>query len=157
MFTKYLSGIKMNFEWPVRVYYEDTDSGGVVFYANYLSFMERARTEYLRHFGFEQDQLIEQRNTIFAVRSVQLDYLSPARFNDQLIVTAKITELKKASMLFEQKIYRQDQPEKTLCQGQVRIACLRADTFKPSAIPGEISEIVSGAMSQSITEVAGVD
>jgi len=147
----------MNFKWPVRVYYEDTDSGGVVFYANYLSFMERARTEYLRYFGFEQDQLIEHKNTIFAVRSVQLDYLSPAKFNDQLIVTAKITQLKKASMLFEQKIYREDQPEKILCQGQVRIACLRADTFKPTAIPGAISEIVSDAMSQSITEVASVD
>jgi len=147
----------MNFKWPVRVYYEDTDSGGVVFYANYLSFMERARTEYLRYFGFEQDQLIEHKNTIFAVRSVQLDYLSPAKFNDRLMVTAKITELKKASMLFEQKIYREDQPEKILCQGQVRIACLRADTFRPSAIPGAISEIVSDAMSQSITEVASVD
>lgn len=147
----------MNFKWPLRVYYEDTDSGGVVFYANYLSFMERARTEYLRHFGFEQDQLIEQQNTIFAVRSVQLDYLSPARFNDQLMVTARIIELKKASMLFEQTIYRQNQPEKVLCQGQVRIACLRADTFKPTAIPDAISERVSAAMSQSITEVAGVD
>jgi len=147
----------MNFKWPLRVYYEDTDSGGVVFYANYLSFMERARTEYLRHFGFEQDQLIEQQNTIFAVRSVQLDYLSPARFNDQLMVTAKIIELKKASMLFEQTIYRQNQPETILCQGQVRIACLRADTFKPTAIPDAISGRVSGAMSQSITEVAGVD
>ncbi len=147
----------MNFKWPVRVYYEDTDAGGVVFYANYLSFMERARTEYLRHFGFEQDQLNEQKNTIFAVRSVQLDYLSPGRFNDQLIVTAKIIELKKASMLFEQKIYRQNQSEKILCQGEVRIACLRADTFKPMAIPDVLSEVVSDAMSKSITEVAGVD
>lgn len=86
----------MNFNWPVRVYYEDTDSGGVVFYANYLKFMERARTEYLRHFGFEQDILIEQQNIIFAVRSVQLDYISPARFNDQLTVTANIIELKKS-------------------------------------------------------------
>jgi len=147
----------MNFKWPVRVYYEDTDAGGVVFYANYLSFMERARTEYLRHFGFEQDQLNEQKNTIFAVRSVQLDYLSPGRFNDQLIVTAKIIELKKASMLFEQKIYRQNQSEKILCQGEVRIACLRADTFKPMAIPDVLSEVVSDAMSKSITEVAGGD
>jgi len=143
----------MNFKWPVRVYYEDTDSGGVVFYANYLSFMERARTEYLRHFGFEQDQLIEQQNTIFAVRSVQLDYLSPARFNDQLIVTANIIEQKKVSMLFEQKIYRLSQPEHILCQGQVRIACLRADTFKPIAIP----EKLAGVISHALTEVASVD
>lgn len=87
--------LKMNFEWPVRVYYEDTDSGGVVYYANYLKFMERARTEFLRQLGFEQDQLISQDNIIFAVRSVQLDYLSPARFNDQLIITAQLVELKK--------------------------------------------------------------
>jgi len=139
----------MNFKWPVRVYYEDTDSGGVVYYANYLGFMERARTEYLRHYGFEQDQLIEEENTIFAVRSVQLDYLSPAKFNDQLIVTAKIIELKKASMLFEQKIFRENSPEQTLCQGQVRIACLRADSFRPTSIPQ--------AITQSITEVGRVD
>ena len=139
----------MNFKWPVRVYYEDTDSGGVVYYANYLSFMERARTEYLRYFGFEQDQLIEKENTIFAVRSVQADYMRPARFNDQLIVTAKIIEQKKASMLFEQKIYRENDPEQILCQGQVRIACLRADSFKPTSIPK--------AITQSIMEVGSVD
>ena len=131
----------MNFEWPVRVYYEDTDSGGVVFYANYLKFMERARTEFLRHLGFEQDQLIEQQNTIFAVRSVQLDYNSPARFNDQLVVTAKLIEVKKASMLFEQKIFHIDQQDAALCQGEIRIACLYADVFKPRAIPKAIMEV----------------
>jgi len=131
----------MNFEWPVRVYYEDTDSGGVVFYANYLKFMERARTEFLRHLGFEQDELIEQHNTIFAVRSVQLDYNSPARFNDQLVVTAKLIEVKKASMLFEQKIFRIDQQDTALCQGEIRIACLHADIFKPRAIPEAIMEV----------------
>jgi len=135
----------MNFSWPVRVYYEDTDSGGVVYYANYLKFMERARTEFLRTQGFEQDQLIEKQNIIFAVRSVQCDYKSPARFNDELTVTAEIIELKKASMLFEQKIVRTHQPNQILCQGQIRIACLCADTFTPCAIP------------KSIMEVAGVD
>ncbi len=135
----------MNFKWPVRVYYEDTDSGGVVYYANYLKFMERARTEFLRCHGFEQDQLIEKQNIIFAVRSVQCDYKSPARFNDELTVSAEIIELKKASMLFEQKIVRIHQPEHILCQGQIRIACLHAHSFKPCAIP------------KSIMEVAGVD
>jgi len=139
----------MNFNWPVRVYYEDTDSGGVVYYANYLKFMERARTEFLRHLGFEQDQLIEQQNIIFVVHFVQLDYKGPARFNDELTVTANLIELKKASMLFEQKIFRQNdnvnQQGDILCHGQVRIACLQADTFKPCAIP------------ESIMEVAGVD
>jgi len=135
----------MNFNWPVRVYYEDTDSGGVVYYANYLKYMERARTEFLRTHGFEQDQLIKKQNIIFVVRSVQCDYKSPARFNDELTVTAEIIERKKASMLFEQKIARTQQPNKMLCQGKIRIACLHADTFKPCAIP------------KSIMEVAGVD
>jgi len=133
----------MNFNWPVRVYYEDTDSGGVVYYANYLKYMERARTEFLRHLGFEQDQLIEQQNIIFAVRSVQCDYLTPARFNDDLIVTADLIELKKASMLFEQKIVKKDQQDKILCRGEIRIACLKADTFKPCAIPKSITEVAS--------------
>jgi len=135
----------MNFDWPLRVYYEDTDTGGVVYYANYLKFMERARTEYLRYLGFEQDKMIKQQNIIFAVRSVQLDYNSPARFNDELTVTANLIELKKASMLFEQTIFLSHQPDNILCQGQIRIACLQADTFKPRAIP------------KSIMEVAGVD
>lgn len=133
----------MNFNWPVRVYYEDTDSGGVVYYANYLKFMERGRTEFLRDLGFEQDHLIEQENIIFAVRSVQCDYKSPARFNDELIVATELSELKKASMLFTQKIYRINQSEKILCQAQIRIACIQASTFKPCAIPQSLMEVAS--------------
>lgn len=139
----------MNFEWPVRVYYEDTDSGGVVYYANYLKFMERARTEFLRSLGFEQDQLLEQQNIIFAVRSVQLDYLGPARFNDKLIITAQLIELKKASMLFKQTIYREQQLDKVLCQGEVRIACINAASFRPAAIPESIVKLAK--------ETTGVD
>lgn len=139
----------MNFGWPVRVYYEDTDSGGVVYYANYLKFMERARTEFLRSLGFEQDQLLEQQNIIFAVRSVQLDYLGPARFNDKLIITAQLIELKKASMLFKQTIYREQQLDKVLCQGEVRIACINAASFRPAAIPESIVKLAK--------ETTGVD
>ncbi len=131
----------MNFNWPVRVYYEDTDSGGVVYYANYLKFMERARTEYLRHLGFEQDQLIAEENIIFAVRSVNCEYKSPARFNDELTVSTNIIEFKKVSMLFEQNIVRTQQPDKILCQGQIRVACLQADTFKPCVIPQSLMEV----------------
>ncbi len=94
------------FLWPVRVYYEDTDSGDVVYYANYLKFMERARTEWLRHLGFEQDELIQKEAVIFAVRSVQVDYLLPARFNDELSVSAKLTEQGRASLTIEQSIIR---------------------------------------------------
>jgi acyl-CoA thioester hydrolase len=132
----------MNFIWPVRVYYEDTDSGGVVYYANYLKFMERARTEYLRHLGYEQDALIENENIIFAVRSLAIDYHKPARFNEQLEVSALVIECKKASMLFEQSIYRK-QDSILLCSGTVRIASLRADSFKPCPIPNNIRENVS--------------
>jgi len=136
----------MNFKWPTRVYYEDTDLGGVVYYANYLKFMERARTEYLRHFGLEQDALITNDNIIFAVRHINIDYHKPAHFNDLLTVTAKITECKKASMIFEQSIIR-DSDQHLLCSGSVRIASLRADTLKPlkpCKIPQSILEVASG-------------
>ncbi|QPK63751.1 tol-pal system-associated acyl-CoA thioesterase [Methylomonas sp. LL1] len=125
------------FNWPVRVYYEDTDAGGVVFYANYLKFFERARTEMLRSFGFEQDRLIAEQNVLFVVRSVSIDYLKPARFNEQIDVSAKIIENKKASLTFEQSITRQ---QDLLCNGKIRIACLDAKSMKPKLIPIAILE-----------------
>ncbi|MDO9168877.1 MAG: tol-pal system-associated acyl-CoA thioesterase [Methylobacter sp.] len=121
-----------DFIWPVRVYYEDTDAGGVVFYANYLKFFERARTEMLRAMGYEQDQLITSEGIIFVVRSVQVDYLSPARFNQQLQVSAKVSLAKKVSLIFEQVVTRGDD---ILCKGSVKIACLDAQTLRPKAIP----------------------
>ncbi len=123
------------FHWPIRVYYEDTDAGGVVFYANYLKFFERARTEMLRDMGFEQDQLIAEQNVIFVVRSVQVDYLMPARFNESLNVTAEITSAKKVSLSFEQLITRNGE---LLCKGTIKIACLDAETMRPKAIPEEL-------------------
>ncbi len=125
------------FLWPVRVYYEDTDAGGVVFYANYLKFFERARTELLRTYGFEQDELSAKQNVIFVVRSVQVDYLKPALFNNMLEVSAEVTQSKKTSFLFTQEIIR---GEEVLCRGEVRIACLSADTMRPKAIPSAIME-----------------
>ena len=120
------------FHWPVRVYYEDTDAGGVVFYANHLKFFERARTEMLRDMGFEQDQLIAEQNMIFVVRSVQVDYLKPAHFNDFLDVSAKVTLAKKVSLNFEQVVARGDD---ILCKGKIRIACLDAKSMRPKTIP----------------------
>ncbi|WP_349431665.1 tol-pal system-associated acyl-CoA thioesterase [Methylomarinum sp. Ch1-1] len=128
------------FNWPVRVYYEDTDAGGVVFYANYLKFFERARTEMLRSQGFEQDQLINEQKVIFVVRSLQVDYLKPARFNEQILVSAEVTQAKKTSFLFAQEIVRGDD---LLCQGEVRIACLDAQSMRPKAIPAAILEQLS--------------
>ncbi|WP_446810036.1 tol-pal system-associated acyl-CoA thioesterase [Methylomonas sp. 2BW1-5-20] len=125
------------FNWPVRVYYEDTDAGGVVFYANYLKFFERARTEMLRSLGFEQDSLMTGQNLIFVVRSVKVDYLKPARFNELLNASAKIIEYKKTNFTFEQSITRQ---QDILCTGEVRIACLDAQSMKPKLIPSAILE-----------------
>lgn len=123
------------FSWPIRVYYEDTDAGGVVFYANYLKFFERARTEMLRDLGFEQDDLRANEGLIFVVRSVHVEYLKPARFNEQLQVSATVIHSKKTSLIFEQLITRQHE---LLCSGEIRIACLDAQSMKPKAIPSVI-------------------
>jgi len=130
-----------NFNWPIRVYYEDTDSGGVVYYANYLKFMERARTEWLRSYGLEQDDLRDQFGIIFAVRQVQIDYCLPAKFNDELVVTAKVNKKGKASILFEQSITRQSE---ILTTAKIKIACLDVDSFKPVAMPAEIYKKLTG-------------
>lgn len=130
-------------ELSVRVYYEDTDSGGVVYYANYLKFIERGRSEYLRDLGFEQDQLIETDGVIFAVRSVAADYLAPARFNDLLTVDTQLQKLGKASLSFSQKILDSKQNQ-VLFRAQISVACLRAESFKPCAIPQRILETING-------------
>lgn len=127
------------FIWPIRVYYEDTDAGGVVFYANYLKFFERARTEMLRAVGFEQDELIATEGVIFVVRSVQIDYLSPARFNELLQASAEVILAKKASLIFEQLITRGDD---VLCKSVTRIACLDSQTLRPKAIPENLLELL---------------
>jgi acyl-CoA thioester hydrolase len=136
------------FHWPVRIYYEDTDTGGVVYYANYLKYMERARTEWLRSYGLEQDALRTEQNVIFAVRSVHVDYLKPARFNQLLSVSAEIIETGKASMTFRQEVVLNNNSENVdgdvLCRGQVRIACLDADSMRPCPIPESVrKEILS--------------
>lgn len=125
------------FSWPVRVYYEDTDAGGVVFYANYLKYMERARTELLRAKGFEQDELMINEGIIFAVRSLQIDYRKPASFNQLLQVSAEIKLLKKASLEFFQQITHDNN---LLVSSDVRIACLDVNTMKPKAIPQNLLE-----------------
>jgi len=127
----------MSFTWPVRVYYEDTDAGGVVYYANYLNFFERARTEMFRAMGHEQDELLTKEGILFVVRSVQVDYLIPARFNEQLQVSAELTMAKNASLTFAQEITRGND---VLCKSIIRIACLDAGTMRPKAIPKYLLE-----------------
>ena len=116
-----------------RVYYEDTDAGGVVYYVNYLKFMERARTERLRELGFSQSQLAED-NLLFVVHSSQARYHAPARLDDALRISATVVELNRASLRFVQQVWREDDAT-LLCEGQFVVAAVRADTFKPRAIP----------------------
>lgn len=122
------------FLWPIRVYYEDTDSGGVVYYVNYLKFMERARTEMLRSLGFEQDQLIAEQGIIFAVHSLSVQYKKPAVFNDELSVVTKINNSGRASLDFCQSVIRVSD-EMILCEAEIKVACIDAVKFTPKAIP----------------------
>lgn len=117
---------------PVRIYYEDTDAGGVVYHANYVKYLERARTDWLRAMGYEQDVLAAQEGVMFVVHSMQLDFLKPARFNESIQVSAAIAEYGKASLLFRQQIMRDAE---TLCHAEVKVAYLDAGSFKPRAIP----------------------
>lgn len=144
-----MSGVKLNkltFKWPIRVYYEDTDAGGIVYYANYLKFLERARTEWLRSLGIEQDTWLMHRIG-FVVRQVQLDLLLPARFNDELIVTVVVERLGKASVIFAQQVMRQDGT--ILCQAQIKAACVNlgesGESVKAVPMPAEIFEVLKRA------------
>ena len=143
------------FCWPVRVYYEDTDHGGVVYNANYLKFMERCRTELLRAQGLEQDSLIINQDLIFAVRNTQIDFLSPAKFNDQLIVTAEVTSANRARVDFLQTIYRSNtanagispgfvikdaffDDSQKLTEASVSVVAASAEQLKPRRMPEAI-------------------
>ena len=129
------------FCWPARVYWEDTDAGGVVYYANYLKYLERARTEWLRAQGVSQHSLAQERGIVFTVMSVKLDYRRPARLDDELLVSCEPRREGAASLSFVQHIYRrapeaQPQAERELlASGEVRIACVDAATFRPQRLP----------------------
>ena len=120
---------------PIRVYWEDTDAGGVVFYANYLKFWERARTEWLRSRGVEQGLLRDTLQRMFVVSAVQLSYCAPARLDDLLSVTVQVTEAGKASLALRQEVWRQDT---LLAHGSVRIACVDAVTLRAARIPQQV-------------------
>jgi acyl-CoA thioester hydrolase len=120
------------FKWPVRVYYEDTDLGGIVYYANYLKFMERARTEWLRALGFEQTALARDHGVVFVVSSLAIDYLRPAAFNDELVVTVELETLGAAQIVVRQTVAR---AVEALATASVRIGCVNTATFRPVRIP----------------------
>lgn len=132
----------MEFIWPVRVYYEDTDAGGVVYYANYLKFMERARTEWLRQLGFEQDELRDKEGILFIVRRLSVDYLRPARFNDELLVSATIKQQGRASLTFQQEIRSADGSQ-LLCRGEVQVAALDVARFRPTSLPATLMTVLN--------------
>jgi tol-pal system-associated acyl-CoA thioesterase len=123
------------FHWPVRVYYEDTDAGGVVYHSQYLNFMERARTEWLRSIGFEQTVLRASFNILFVVHSMQIQFKKAARFDELIDIETQLTKLKLGSFECAQTITRAQAP---LIQAQVKIACVNANTFKPTGIPALI-------------------
>ena len=130
------------FTWPVRVYWEDTDAGGIVFYANYLKFFERARTEWLRHLGVAQQQLRDEVGGMFVVSATQVQYHRPARLDDLLLVTARIEEAGRASLTIRQqallKPQQEDQSETLLCEGSIRIGWVDGTTLKPQRIPASV-------------------
>jgi len=122
------------FQWPIRVYIEDTDAGGIVYYVNYLKFMERARTEFLRSVGFEHYMRSEE-DFMFVVVEANISYRKPARMDDSIVATARITELGRASMRFAQSIQRDGD---TLAAGELKIACVSKSGMKPRAIPARL-------------------
>lgn len=132
------SGVATRFTWPVRVYYEDTDLGGVVYYANYLKFLERARSEWLRHLGVSQSVLLASERVLFAVTAVEVRYLKPARFEDELTVTVDLQRLRRASMAFVQEIRRGGPDGELICTAQVTAACIDADSLRPRPLPAHL-------------------
>ena len=120
------------FQWNIRVYFEDTDSGGVVYHANYLKFMERARTEWLRSLGLSQTKLKKEDKVMFVVRKINIQYKIAARFNDELVVHTDRLKTTDYSIILKQNIYRDTE---VITQGQVEIVCINSDIFKPVRIP----------------------
>jgi len=129
----------MSFQFPIRIYWEDTDAGGIVFYANYLKFMERARTEWLRSLGIGQQALRERSGGMFVVSETQLRYHRPARLDDELLVTAEPRQIGAASATIAQRVLSRDEPTLLLCEGTIRIGWVDAATLRPLRIPADLA------------------
>lgn len=127
------------FSWSVRVYYEDTDAGGIVFYANYLKFFERARTEWLRAAGISQQQMVRNYQCMFVVKATAVEYHAPARLDDELKLTVVVERLGRASVQFVQEAWRGDQ---LLASGKIKVACVGAVSVRPTAIPEQIMQLI---------------
>lgn len=129
------------FHWPVRIYWEDTDAGGVVYHASYLRFFERARTEWLRGQGIAQADLRAQLKVLFVLNRIEVEYLKPARLDDLLDVQSQLVELKRASFVVDHHILRAADGV-LLARGQARAVCLEENSFKPHPIPKEIHHLL---------------
>ncbi|HEY6094978.1 MAG TPA: tol-pal system-associated acyl-CoA thioesterase [Gallionellaceae bacterium] len=127
-----MSKHRQMFELPVRVYFQDTDAGGVVYHASYVNFMERARTEWLRTFGYSNAALMQQLGVVFVVRSLKLDYLKPAQLDDLLTVTAQVRDIGRSRITLLQTVLRGDE---VLAEGEVHLVCVALDSFKPVSVP----------------------
>jgi len=133
------------FYWQVRAYYEDTDASGVVYHAQYLKYFERARTEWLRAMGFSQDNLRARLDVVFTVANLEIDYLRPARLDDELLVTVVVAEVRRASLHFRQVLARKQEPAIELARARVRVGCVDVATFRPCALPDEIQRYIENA------------
>lgn len=132
----------MTFSLPIRVYWEDTDAGGVVYHARYLHFFERARTEWLRSAGVSQLDIRQEQDVILVVKDVYLDILQPARMDDALAATVTITDIGRASFLVRQELWRGSD---CLSKADVKVACLRSSSFKPCGLPNDVSQALKNA------------
>jgi acyl-CoA thioester hydrolase len=132
------------FRWPVRIYYENTDAGGVVYHSEYLKFYERARTEWLRSLGFEQPELRSRDGVIFVVRGMQIKYLQPAKFNELLEVRSRLIEIGRSRFVFEQELLR---GKELLNQATVEVVCVADTSFKPTALPPHIRQHFESVLS----------
>ena len=133
------SDVQENFSWTIRVYYEDTDAGGIVFYANYLKFFERARTEWLRAAGVEQLALMDSHGVMFVVKSTTVDYHAPAKLDDELKLTVVVERLGRASVQFVQEAWRINGAQaQLLTTGRIKVGCVDTSAFRPCQIPDEV-------------------
>jgi acyl-CoA thioester hydrolase len=148
------SGAEVGFTWPIRVYYEDTDAGGIVFYANYLKYFERARTEWLRACGVDQSRLAGNDGVVFVVKRTVLDYHAPARLDDVVTVASRIERLGRASVEFVQEAWRDDV---LLATGEIRVGCVDRSALRPAPIPAPVLAALrrGPGVNSSIVSTAG--
>ena len=152
------------FRWESRVYWEDTDGGGIVYYANYLRFLERARTEWLRSLGYSQRALAEEPGIVFAVVSLNIEYRKPAKLDDELLITCEPKVEGAASIVFAQRIYRSaggtqviDEGPSLLVEASARVACLDARTLRPKRLPAFLADVACADVEMLATAGSGAN